>query len=428
MAPVYIDAHQGRIGAVELLGAGVAKVAAGRSMTLAFEQRPGSVASAWSAVACLSLLTFVLIASEFMPVSLLTPIARDLGITEGQAGQAIAVSGLFAVLTSLFGNALFARTERRTVVLLYTGVLVISGLAITFAPNFLVFVSGRALIGVSIGGFWSLSTAILARLVTGADLPKALAALQGGTALASVVAAPLGSFLGGLIGWRGAFFMVVPIGLAAMVWQFLVLPRMPAEATSSVRRMVRLLSRRSFAIGMAATTLAFMGQFALFTYLRPFLQDVTGLGVNALSLTLFGLGLAGLAGTSLVGCLLRRHLGVIMVGLPALLSVIAVLLIVLGSAPVPTVLLLIGWGLFTTPIPVVWGTWMTRAIPNDLEAGGGLQVALIQFAITVGAFGGGLLFDTAGWWSTFAFGAVLLLASIPLAASAASTIPEEVSR
>jgi hypothetical protein len=154
-------------------------------------------ASPWGAVVCLSLLTFVLIASEFMPVSLLTPIAADLAITEGQVGQAISVSGLFAVIASLFGNSLLSRLDRRTAVLLYTAVLVASGLAITFAPNYLVFMLGRALIGISIGGFWSLSTAILARIVPGPDLPRAIAMLQGGTAFASVIAAPLGSFSAG---------------------------------------------------------------------------------------------------------------------------------------------------------------------------------------------------------------------------------------
>jgi predicted MFS family arabinose efflux permease len=92
----------------------------------------------WAAVACLSLLTFVLVASEFMPVSLLTPIARGLALTEGQAGQAISISGLFAMVTSLFGNSLFSKLDRRTAVLFYTGVLIVSGLAVTFAPNYLV--------------------------------------------------------------------------------------------------------------------------------------------------------------------------------------------------------------------------------------------------------------------------------------------------
>jgi predicted MFS family arabinose efflux permease len=50
--------------------------------------RPGS----WSAVCALTLCVSTLIASEFMPVSLLTPIAADLHMTQGHAGQAIAVS------------------------------------------------------------------------------------------------------------------------------------------------------------------------------------------------------------------------------------------------------------------------------------------------------------------------------------------------
>lgn len=395
-----------------------------KRMETTYDRQLVEAPSAWGAVICMSLLTFVLVASEFMPVSLLTPIAHELAITEGQAGQAISVSGLFAVITSLFGNVLLSRLDRRTVVLLYTAVLVVSGLVITFAPNYPVFMLGRALIGVSIGGFWSLSTAILARIVSRADLPKAIAMLQGGTAFASVIAAPLGSFLGGLIGWRGAFFIVVPIGLAAIVWQLAVLPRVPAEASASLGRMFSLLRQRVFAIGMAATTLAFMGQFALSTYLRPFLEGVTGLDVNTLSMVLLALGLAGLVGTSLVGFILRSHLGAVLIGLPTALSIIALLLIALGPFAVATTILLILWGLFTTPIPVAWNTWMTRMIPNDLETGGGLQVALIQFAITSGAFAGGLLFDSAGWWSSFVLSVFLFLGSTLFSIVAAAATEE----
>ncbi|HWU19027.1 MAG TPA: MFS transporter [Devosia sp.] len=391
-------------------------------MDTVFDAQMAKTPSAWGAVTCLSLLTFVLVASEFMPVSLLTPIAGELGITEGQAGQAISISGFFAVITSLFGNGLLRALDRRSLVFLYTGVLIVSGLAVTFAPNYLVFMIGRALIGVSIGGFWSLSTAILARIVAGEDLPKAIAMLQGGTAFASVIAAPLGSFLGGLIGWRGAFFIVVPIGLAALAWQFAVFPKMPARASGSAGRMFGLLRHRIFAIGMAATTLAFMGQFSLSTYLRPFLENVTGLEINALSMVLLGLGLAGLAGTSLVGFVLRSQLGAVLVGLPTILAIIALLLVAAGPFAMATAGLLILWGFFTTPIPVAWNTWMTRVIPDDLEAGGGLQVALIQFAITFGAAVGGLLFDASGWWSPFVLGAGLLAGSAVLAGMVAASL------
>lgn len=257
-----------------------------------------------------------------------------------------------------------------------------------------------------------------ARLASGSDLPKAIALLQGGTAFAIVIAAPLGSFLGELIGWRGTFFVTVPVGLAALVWQFAVLPKMPPMEAVSVSSMFRLLRNRTFTIGMAATGLAFMGMNSLSIYLRPFLESVTGLDVNVLSLVLLGLGLGGLAGLSIAGFVLRRNLTAVLIGLPSALALLALLLIAVGPVLWATASLLVLWGLFNTPIPAAWGTWMAQIIPDDLEAGGGLQVALIQFAIAGGASAGGMLFDTAGWWSAFLLAVALLAGSALLAAAA----------
>jgi len=326
------------------------------------------------------------------------------------------VSGFFAVLSSLFGNALLSSLDRRSIVLLYTLVMVLSGLAVTFAPNYELFMVGRALIGVAIGGFWSLSTAILVRVVAPSDVPKAIAFLQGGTALAFVVAAPMGSFLGSLIGWRGAFFTVVPLGLLGLVWQWMAIPKLPPSRDVSVGQMFGLLRSPVFAVGMLATTLAFMGQFSLSTYLRPFLENVTSLDIGMVSIYLFDVGVAGLIGTLAIGYVLRSHLVLAIVGLPAGMAAMAALLIFAGQNAALTAAALFVWGFLTTPIPVSWNTWMTRVIPGDLEAGGALQVALIQFAITAGAFAGGLLFDHSGWVSTFAFAATLLVLSSALAA------------
>ena len=159
--------------------------------------------AAWGAVLSMSLGVVVLIASEFLPVSLLTPIAETLRITEGQAGQAISISGVFAVLTSLFSSSLITRFDRRAVTLFFTSLLIVSGAIVALAPTYLVMMAGRALLGVAIGGFWSMSTATVMRLVPSDAVPKALAMLNGGNALAATVAAPLGSFLGSIIGWRG---------------------------------------------------------------------------------------------------------------------------------------------------------------------------------------------------------------------------------
>ncbi|ESY89260.1 MFS transporter [Mesorhizobium sp. LNHC229A00] len=377
--------------------------------------------AAWGAVPSMTLCVFVLIASEFMPVSLLSPIAADLATTAGRAGQAISISGAFAVVSSLLVASLTRRIDRRMVVAGFTVLLIVSGIVVTFAPNYAFLMVGRALLGVAIGGFWSMSTAIVMRLVPEHMVPKALAMLNAGNAIAATIAAPLGSFLGAFIGWRGAFFLVVPLGLLALVWQWISLPALPPRQRKRPGNPLALLGRLPVAIGMASIMMLFIGQFALFTYLRPFLENVTRLDIAALSAILLAMGLAGVLGTWCIGRLLRTRLFSILIVIPLVMAALAIALIAVGASAIPTALLLVAWGFFGTAAPVGWGTWLSRMLPDDAEAGGGLQVAVIQLAITGGAAIGGTLFDAVGWWGAFAFGAVLLVGSA-LAAVAASHI------
>lgn len=377
--------------------------------------------SAWSAVLALSLGAFVLVASEFLPVSLLTPIAADLRISEGQAGQAIAISGAFALLTSLFASALAGRLDRKTLLLASTLLMIASGTVVAFAPNYWIFMLGRALIGVAIGSFWSMSAATAMRLVPARHVPRALAVVNGGNALASVLAAPLGSYLGSLIGWRGAFFGIVPIAAIAFGWLLIGLPPMKAEPGQGRRGVFALLGQPALLLGMAAASLFFMGQFALFTYLRPFLETVTQVGASTLSLLLLVIGIAGFIGTSLIGAFLKEGLYRTLTGIPALMAVIAGALLTFGHQVAVTAVLLGLWGLVATAAPVGWWTWLARALPRDAEAGGGLMVAVIQLAIMLGATLGGLLFDLRGYQATFGASAALLALGALLAALAART-------
>lgn len=355
-----------------------------------------SHAPAWAAVHAMALCSFVLVASEFLPVSLLSPIAHELKLTEGQAGQAIAVSGLFAVLASLTIARLIGATDRRHMLLALMLLLILSGTLVAFAPTYPVLMIGRALLGVAIGGFWSMSAAIVMRLVPQADVPKGLAIINGGNALAMTIAAPLGSFMGGLIGWRGAFFAVVPIAAAAFLWLALSVPPLPARASAAGSGMGRLLRQGMIRMGLLGVTLLFMGQFALYTYLRPFLEQVTHVSLPTLSSLLLLIGVCGLVGTAMIGRFLEGRLRLFLTGLPAIMALTAIALALLGTSIGATAVLLAIWGLTGTVAPVAWGTWLTRAAPDDAEVGGGLQVAAIQLAITLGATIGGIVFDAAG--------------------------------
>ncbi|RSU55199.1 MFS transporter [Sphingobium yanoikuyae] len=375
-----------------------------------------ATAPAWGAVIAMALCATILISSEFMPVSLLSPIARDLAITEGHAGQSIAISGLFALITSLFISAIIGVSDRRRVVLIFTALMVVSGVMVALAPNAPLLMAGRALLGVAIGGFWSISAAVVMRLVPEESVPKALAILNGGNAVATTLGAPIGSFLGGLIGWRGAFFCVVPLAVIAFVWQWRSLPALPPEkATIRARDVFALLKHRQFAIGMIAVSLFFFGQFTLLTYLRPFLDLVTGNDAPLISAILLALGIAGFVGTIMIGWLLKSHLYSLLITIPAMLAVIAITLVEVDGTPLTAGLLLTLWGLLATAAPVGWWTWLSKTMPHEAEAGGGLMVAIIQLAIMLGAMVGGTLFDAWGYRGPFSVAAALLVIASLLA-------------
>jgi len=378
----------------------------------------------WSAVFAMSVCVFALIASEFMPVSLLTPMAAELGVTEGMAGQGIAISGAFAVVTSLTISSLAGRLDRKTLLLLLTAVMALSGALVGLAPNYAVYMIGRALIGIVIGGFWSLSAATAMRLVPADRVPRALAIFNGGNALASVLAAPIGSYLGSVVGWRGAFLGLVPIAVIVLVWQLISLPSMkaparvdgaPSRGILSVLSVFVPLGKRPIALGMAACGTFFMGQFVLFTYVRPFLETVTMVDATTLSLVLLVIGGAGLVGTALIGRFLERGLYRTLVVIPVLMAAIAATLVPFGALLAPVFVLLGLWGLLSTSAPVGWWSWVAKAMPDDAEAGGGLMVAVIQLSIALGSTLGGLLFDAAGYQGAFLTSAGVLLVGALLA-------------
>jgi predicted MFS family arabinose efflux permease len=369
------------------------------------EHRP----AAWGAVFAMALAAFALVASEFMPVSLLTPVAADLHISEGQAGQAISVSGAFALATSLFIAPLAGRLDRKLLLAAMTLMMIVSGTVAAFATDYTVFMIGRAFIGVAIGGFWSMSAAVAMRLVPAHQVPRALAIVNGGNALATVVAAPLGSFLGAVVGWRGAFFAVVPVAAIALAWKLFSLPSLKAGKGASLGAVFRLLKRPAVALGMLGAALFFMGQFALFTYLRPFLESVTQVGVSTLSLLLLVVGVAGFIGTTVIGSFLDNSMYRTLIAIPLVMAAIGVALMAFGSSVAATAVLLGIWGLVATSAPVAWWTWLARSLPEDAEAGGGLMVAVVQLAIASGATFGGILFDASGYRATFGMSAAVLV-------------------
>ena len=377
----------------------------------AMDQSAAPAPAAWAAVISMTLGVFGLVTAEFLPVSLLTPMADDLRITEGMAGQAMSATAVMALITSLLTATVTRKIDRRYVLLGFSVLLIAANIMIAQAPNYAILLAGRVLLGVALGGFWTMSAAIIMRLVPEKNVPRALAILFSGVSAATVFAAPLGSYLGDVIGWRNVFMLASLLGVLALVVQFATLPKMPPRGRATLRTLIEVINRPRMKFGLFSLVLIITGHFALFTYVRPFLENVSGVTTAGVSGILLGFGVANFIGTYVGGALIARSLRMTIALMPMIMGLAGVGMVVIDGAVAPTTVLVAIWGMAFGGVPVAWSTWVTRTVPDEAESGGGLLVAGFQLAIATGAAVGGLVFDTSGALGVFTIAGFLLLAA-----------------
>jgi len=363
----------------------------------------------WSAVFAVAFCVACLITVEFLPVSLLTPMAHDLGISEGLAGQSVTVTAFVAMFASLFITRIIGTTDRRYVVILFSVLLTLSCLLVSFANSFTVLLIGRACLGLALGGFWAMSASLTMRLVPARTVPKALSVIFGAVSIALVIAAPLGSFFGGIIGWRHVFNAAAVMGLVSIFWVWKSLPSLPGEAAHQQQNMISLLKRPGVLAGMVAIFMSFAGQFSFFTYIRPVYTSLAGFDVDGLTLVLLSFGIASFVGTSLSSAILKRSVKLALAVAPLVIALSALTLILWGESKVVASAVAVVWGLGFALVPVGWSTWITRSLSDQAEKAGSVQVAVIQLANTCGAAVGGYALDTLGLLSPLVLSGTLML-------------------
>ncbi|SUI00406.1 inner membrane transport protein [Salmonella enterica subsp. indica] len=298
----------------------------------------------WSAVFAVAFCVACLITVEFLPVSLLTPMAQDLGISEGVAGQSVTVTAFVAMFSSLFITQIIQATDRRYIVILFAVLLTASCLMVSFANSFTLLLLGRACLGLALGGFWAMSASLTMRLVPARTVPKALSVIFGAVSIALVIAAPLGSFLGGIIGWRNVFNAAAVMGVLCVIWVVKSLPSLPGEPSHQKQNIFSLLQRPGVMAGMIAIFMSFAGQFAFFTYIRPVYMHLAGFDVDGLTLVLLSFGIASFVGTSFSSVILKRSVKLALAGAPLVLALSALVLILWGSDKVVAAGIAIIWG------------------------------------------------------------------------------------
>jgi len=373
----------------------------------------------WLAIFSLFLEVTGLVGAEFLPISLLTPMAADLGISEGMAGQTITAVGLFAVAASLLFVPLIQKSDRRAILLLFSALLIVSNLMTAFSPNLFVMILGRCGLGLCVGGFWSLAAATVLRLAEPHKAAKALSLVFAGISAAYLLAVPLASYIGRFIGWRGVFAVSCLWAVIAFICQYKALPSMaPPARQSNFAAQGRLLRTRWALLGLAATMCSFAGYYVLFTYIRPFFEQQLGFSGSGLSFVLLAFSLANCFCTFLAGFILTRFLRQALLISHIILAIVPWAMWLGAGNPGADSLLAMLWAGFFGLANVGWSNWIIRSMPEEAEIAGGLQVAAIQLSIMTGAALGGVIFDHSGISSLFpASSAFLCLAVFMLLAS-----------
>ncbi|MCK4204767.1 MFS transporter [Brucella pituitosa] len=372
-------------------------------------------ASTWFAVLSMAATSFALVSAEFLPAGLLTPMARDLGISEGSAGQVVTATASVGAVTAMLSNVLIGRLNRKIVLVGLSALAIASNILAAVATDFWLLLLGRAGLGIALSAFWALSVAVVARLVGTNATGRGMAIVTLGVSLATIAAPSMGALISDWLGWRSAMAMTAGLAALAMLLQWISLPTLPASTSNSLIDVLRLTRRRGIQLGMLAILLLMTGHFAGSVYVRPFLEQVTLLTTGPIALALLGFGIAAVIGNMAGGRMADTNIRTALVTTAALMALAALALVLWGAHIGVAFGFATLWGFAFGMAPVVLPTNLSRAAPDALEAAGSLMVTSFQIAITIGAVVGGYVVDTFGATAPLTLTAVLAAATALLA-------------
>jgi MFS transporter, DHA1 family, inner membrane transport protein len=367
---------------------------------------------AGAALGALTLGTFLFVTIETLPVGLLQPIARDLGVSDARVGLLVTWYGLVVVVASLPLTKLTQRVPRRLLLCVLLAVYVLSALGSAVVDSYTGMLVARIVTATSQALFWSVVVPVAAMLVPAKVRGRALAVVMGGGSLAAVAGVPLGTWTGQHLGWRWAFVAAAALGLVALGAIAALLPGADAQVAAP-ERSSDPDGRRFWAL-LAMTVLATTGAFTFFTYLSPFLTDGVQLSAGLLSVVLLLRGVAGLAGVAVAGPLVdaRPRLAI---ALPVAVQAGALLLLFwsVGSPLVAVVLVALtgyAFAAFTTPL----AARVMQVAPGRIDlAFSGISTA-VNVGITLGALIGSALLSGGGVRGTALVGGLLTAAGLVL--------------
>jgi len=346
------------------------------------------------ALLALAMTGFICILTETLPAGLLPEIGQGLSVSPSWAGQMVTVYALGSLLAAI-PLAIATQGWRRRTVLLTTiiGFLVFNSVT-AMSSNYPLTLVARFFAGVCAGLAWSLLAGYARRMVTASLQGRALAIAMVGTPVALSLGVPLGTWLGGLMGWRLAFALMSGLTLILIGWVLIQVPDYPGQSAAR-----RLALRDVFTtpgvrpvLGVVVTWM--LGHNILYTYIAPFVSEA-GLA-SQVDRVLLAFGVAALLGIWVTGRRVDTHLrGAVLLSLGTFAGVS--LLFAIGSRSAMAIYVgVFIWGLTFGGAATLLQTALADAAGNGADVALSMNVVVWNGAIAAAGLLGGLLLDQFG--------------------------------
>ncbi len=346
-------------------------------------------------ILALAIASFCIGTTEFVIMGLLPEVAADLGVSIPSAGLLVTGYALGVVIGAPIIAIATAALPRKSVLIGLAMLFVVGNLFCAIAPNYWMLMIARVVTAFGHGAFFGIGSVVAANLVPRHKRASAIALMFAGLTLANILGVPAGTALGEIYGWRATFYAVVAIGIAAVVAIVLLVPATKEEQKGGgFISEIKVLGKLQVWLAMLISALASAGLFAVFTYIKPILTDVSGISTSAVTsvLLLFGAGMT--VGNIIGGKLADWKLMPTVIGtLVALMFIHAIFAEVSGNA-VAAIVVVFVWGVLTF---VIVPPLQMRVVETAEEAPN-LAATLNQGAFNVGNASGAWIGGAALTW------------------------------
>lgn len=363
---------------------------------------------AWLPIIALAFAAFVFNTSEFLPVGLLPDIAESLHETVPFTGLILTGYAFVVAIMSLPLTIVTAKFERRKLLLVLLFIFSICHFVVPWVESFETLFAARVGVALTHSIFWSIMTPLAARVAPHGKRAVGLAAVMGGTIVATVLGVPIGTNLGHYFGWHMSFF-IIGIGSALVfVVIFFVLPLCEATHAGSIKSLPVILKRPGLQQLYFLTVVTVLGQFTAYSYLNPILATAGGLDESMIVTMLFAFGISGIIGTLVASKTVDKHCEATLLSAMIVVGLSLALLVISAQTTASLTVVVVCWGAAMTAVCLAFQTVLLTVAPDAADVAASLYSGIFNIGIGGGAFIGSRVSQAAGFMPVSYVGAAIV--------------------